>query len=149
RIVDNLLRPLHDAERDMDAIEDLVPMRHRLCAEDFVEDDAKLRHVREELRRIGEARVGQEVGATDRFGYGRQLVRRDDEHEPGAIGGLVYVQRRIGWILAVVRREKLRVTQRRLDRDARRPDALGEQRGRYIRSLAGALATIERRDDRR
>ena len=109
----------------------------------------QLRHVREELRRIGEARVGQEVGATDRFRHGRQLVRRDDEHEPGAIGGPVYVQRRIGRILAIVRREKLRVAQRRLDRDARRPDALGEQRGRDIRSLAGALATIERRDDRR
>src|SRR5947208_440666 len=30
RIVDHLLRPLHDAERDVNAIEDLVPMRHRL-----------------------------------------------------------------------------------------------------------------------
>ena len=36
---------------------------------------------------------------------------------------------------------------RALDRNARRPDALGEQRGRDVRPLAGALATIECRDD--
>ena len=87
-------------------------------------------------------------GAADGFRHGRQLVRRDDEHEPGAVGGAIHVQRRIGGILAIVRREELRLAQRGLDRDARRPDALGEQRGRDIRSLAGALATIERRDDR-
>jgi hypothetical protein len=44
---------------------------------------------------------------------------------------------------------KLRTGQRGLDRNARRPDALGEQRGRDVRALAGALAAVERRDDRR
>src|SRR5882762_8104802 len=82
-IIDHLLRSTHGAEGDVDAIEDLVPMRHRLRAEDLVEDGGELRHVGHQLRRIGKARVGQEIRAADRFRHGRQLVRRDDEHEPG------------------------------------------------------------------
>ena len=61
---------------------------------------------------------------------------------------LIYVQRRVCGVLAIVRRVELRVTQRGLDRDARRPDALGEQRGGDIRTLAGTLAAVKRRDDR-
>jgi hypothetical protein len=38
RIVDHLFRPAHSAERDVDATENVVPMRHRLRAEDFVEN---------------------------------------------------------------------------------------------------------------
>ena len=48
-----------------------------------------------------------------------------------------------------MRGKELRVAKRRLDRDACRPNALGKQRRRDIRSLAGALAAIKRRDDRR
>jgi hypothetical protein len=47
-----------------------------------------------------------------------------------------------------VQSEELRLAQRGLDRNARGPDALGEQRGRDVRALAGALAAIERGDDR-
>src|SRR4029077_2083402 len=38
RILDHLLRPAHRSERHVNAIEHLVPMRHRLGTEDLVED---------------------------------------------------------------------------------------------------------------
>src|SRR6266567_179515 len=44
RIFDHLLRRAHGAESDVDTAEDLVPVRHRLCAEHFVEDACQLRH---------------------------------------------------------------------------------------------------------
>src|ERR1700752_3211145 len=45
RIVYHLLWIAHDAEGDVHAAEDFVPMRHRLCAEDLVEDGGELSHV--------------------------------------------------------------------------------------------------------
>src|SRR6202040_2703821 len=45
--------------------------------------------------------------------------------------------------------EEFCVAQRSLDRDAGRPYAFGEKRGRDMRPLAGALATIKRGNDRR
>src|SRR5882757_5247870 len=53
RIVDHLLRPADGAERDVDAIEGLVPVRHRLGGKDLIEDGGEKRHVRRQLRRIG------------------------------------------------------------------------------------------------
>src|ERR1700682_1569827 len=44
-IVDHLSRPTHGSERHVDAIEHLVPMRHRLGAEDLVADCRELRHI--------------------------------------------------------------------------------------------------------
>src|SRR6185312_12333955 len=67
RIVDYLLRLTHEAEGDVDAIEDLIPMRHRLRAEELVENRRQLGHVRYELRRIGKSRVRQEIWPADRF----------------------------------------------------------------------------------
>ncbi len=148
RIVDHLLRPAYGPERDVDAIEDLVPMRHRLRPEDLVEDRGELGHIGHQLRRLGEPRVRDEVGTADRFRHRRQLVGGDDEHEPDAVGGPVHVHRRVRRILAVVQAEELRLGQRRLDRDARRPDALRKKRGGDVRTLAGALAAIKRGDDR-
>src|SRR5262249_3230929 len=89
RIVDDLLRPAHGAEGDVDAVEDLVPMSHRLRAEDVIENGRQLGHVLHQLGRIGEARVGQEIRTADGLGYWRQLVRRDDEHKPGVVGGAI------------------------------------------------------------
>src|SRR5262249_60994174 len=51
RILDDLLRPLDGAEGDVNTAEDLVPVRHRLCAKDFVENGAELRHVCHQLLR--------------------------------------------------------------------------------------------------
>ena len=45
-------------------------------------------------------------------------------------------------------RIKSRVDQRTLNRDCRGPDSRREQRCRDIRALAGALAPVERRDNR-
>src|SRR5260221_14687131 len=52
RIADDLLWTANRAERDVDAIKDLVPIGHRLSAEDFVENGRELGHVRHQLCRI-------------------------------------------------------------------------------------------------
>ena len=48
------LRPAHDAEGDVNAVEDFVPMRHRLRAEEFVENSGQLRHVLRQLQHVGQ-----------------------------------------------------------------------------------------------
>src|SRR5216684_1545411 len=148
-IVDHLLWSTHSPKRDVNAVEDLVPMRHRLGTEDLIEDRRELRHIRCQLRRIGETRIGQEIRAADGLGDGCQLVGRDDENEPGVILGVIDVHRRILRILAIVQPEEFRLAQRGLDRDAGGPYAFGEKRGRDMRPLAGALTTIQGSDDRR
>ena len=148
RIIDHFLGPAHDAEGDVNAIEDVVPMRHRLRAEDFVENCGQLRHILRQLRWIGEARIREEVSTADCFRDGGELVRRNDKKEPGAVRSAIHIQRRICRILSVVRSEEFRFAQRGLDRNACRPDALGEERRRDIGSFAGALTTIERRNNR-
>src|SRR6266550_1566171 len=45
RIIDDLLRIAHGAEGDVNAIEDFIPMRHRLRTEDFIEHCRQLRPV--------------------------------------------------------------------------------------------------------
>src|SRR5260370_29504242 len=49
-IFDHLLRPTHRSERHVNAIEHLVPRRHRLRTEDFLEDPRELRPIRLLLR---------------------------------------------------------------------------------------------------
>src|SRR5712671_3133028 len=141
-ILDHLLRPTHRSERHVNAIEHLVPMCHRLGTEDFVEDRRQLRHIRHQLRRIGEPRIGQKVRAADGPGDGCQLVGRDDKDEPRVIPGAIDVHRRIRRILAIVQPKEFRIAQRCLDRDACGPHAFGKQRGRDMRPLPRALATI-------
>src|SRR5258706_3724783 len=81
-IVDHLFRSAHSAERDVHAAEDLVPMRHRLRAEDVVEDRRQLWHVCDQLRRLGEPRIRQQIGPADRLGPRRPLVRSGNPNEP-------------------------------------------------------------------
>src|SRR5437762_13079940 len=64
RIVDDFLWPAHGAEGDMNAIEDFVPMRHRLRAENLVQNRGQLWHVLHQLGRIGEPRIRQEIRPT-------------------------------------------------------------------------------------
>src|SRR5712672_1817089 len=45
-IVDHLLWPTHRSERYVNAVEHVIPMRHRLGTEDLVEDRRELRHIR-------------------------------------------------------------------------------------------------------
>src|SRR5882724_864986 len=149
RILDHLLRPTHRSERHVNAIEHLVPMRHRLGRKDLVEDRRELRHIRHQLRRIGETRVGQKIGAADGLGDGSRFVGRDNKNEPGAILGAIDVQRRIRRMHAIMQPEEFCVAKCCLDRDAGGPYAFGKQRGRDMRPLAGALATIQASDDRR
>ena len=70
RIVHDFLRPAHGAKRDVNAIEHLIPMRHRLRAEDFIENCRQLRHVLNQLRRIRESRIRQEIRAANCFRHG-------------------------------------------------------------------------------
>jgi len=84
RIVDHFLRPAHGAERDMDGAEDLGPMRHRLRAEDLVENG------RSSWGIVAVSFAGSEnrgsvsrSGRSDGFGHGSEFVRRDKEDEPG------------------------------------------------------------------
>src|SRR5712664_1588992 len=58
-IVDHLLWPTHRSERHVNAVEHVIPVRHRLGTEDLVEDRSELWHIRHQLRRIGEPRIGQ------------------------------------------------------------------------------------------
>src|SRR5712671_6358516 len=80
RILDHLLRPTHRSERHVNAIEHLVPMRHRLVTEYLVEDRRELRHIRHQLCRIGETWIGQKIRAADGLGDGCQLVGCDEEN---------------------------------------------------------------------
>src|SRR6267378_3996047 len=148
-IIDHLLRSTHCSERHVSAVEHLVPMRHRLGTEDLVKDRRELRHIRHQLRRIGETRIGQKIRAADGLGDGCRFVGRDNKNEPGVILGTIDVQRRIRWILAIVLPKEFSIAQRGLDRDARGPYAFGKKRGRDMRPLARALATIKGSDDRR
>src|SRR5260370_6194041 len=81
-IIDHLLRPTHCSERDVDTIEDLVPMWHRLATEHIVADRRELGHIRHQLRRIGKARIGPTISAAKRLGAGGQLLGRDAWNEP-------------------------------------------------------------------
>ncbi len=148
-IVDHLLRPTHRSEGHVNAAEHLVPVCHWLATEDLVEDCRELRHIRRQLCRIGETRIGQEIRAADCFRHRLQLVGRDDEDEPCVILGAIDVHCRIRRVLAIVQPKELSAAQRSLDRNACRPDALGEERGRDMRPFAGTLATIQGSDDRR
>jgi len=71
RVVDHFLWPSHDAERDVNAIEDFVPMRHRLRAEQFIQNCRQLRHVLNQLGRIGESRIRYQILSADGFRHGR------------------------------------------------------------------------------
>ena len=126
----------------MDTVKHLVPMRHRLGTEDLVKDRRELRHISRQLCRIGETRIGQKVRAADRVRHGLQLVRRDDEDEPGVILSAIHIHCRICRILAIVQPKEFSPAQRCLDRDAGGPYAFSEKRGRDVCPLPGALATI-------
>src|SRR6202000_1143338 len=72
-IVDYLLRTTHCSERHVNAVEHRVPMRHRLGTKDPLEDLGELRHICRQLRRIGESRISQEIGAANHLCDGREL----------------------------------------------------------------------------
>src|SRR6476620_827986 len=141
-ILDHLLRPAHRSGRHVSATEHRVPMRHRLGTEDLVEDRRELRHIRRQLRWIGETWIGQKIRAADGLGDSCQLVGRDEENEPGVILGAIHIHCRIRRILAIVQPEEFRIAQRCLDRDAGGPYAFGKKRGRDMRPLPRTLATI-------
>jgi hypothetical protein len=91
RIVDDFLWPAHDAEGDVNIIEGVVPMRHRLRAEDFVKNSGQLRHVQRQLRWLDEARIREEIGTAYCFRNGGELVGRNDKKEPGAVRSAIHI----------------------------------------------------------
>ena len=117
RIVDDFLRPTHGAERDMNAIEDFVPVRHRLRAEDFVENGGQLRHVLQSAwpdRRIADPSGGptRPIAFATAANLSGVTIRTNQVSSDGAI----HVQRRIRGMLSVVQPEELRLAQRGLNR---------------------------------
>src|SRR6516225_4610677 len=127
RVVDDFFRTAHLPDRE--AVERLVPMCHWLRAEDFVENGDEFVPVRRELRGIGESRICQEAGTPDGFRRIRPLVGCKGENKPRAIGGAIHIRCGARRIAAIVQPGKGCVAQCGLDRDACRPDALGEERG--------------------
>src|SRR5258708_1616074 len=66
RIIDHLLGPAYGAECDVDAIERLIPVRHRLSGKGLIQNGGELRHGRHQPRRVGEGRVLQRAGSAAR-----------------------------------------------------------------------------------
>src|SRR5262249_42974664 len=99
----------------VDAVEDLVPIRHGLRAEEFIQNGCQLRHVCYQLGRLGESWICQDIGAADGFCHRSEFVGCDDKHEPGSVGSLIYVERRICWVLAIMQSVKLCSAKRGLD----------------------------------
>jgi hypothetical protein len=64
------------------------------------------------------------------------------------IGGPVDVEGGVRRVFPVVQREELRLAERALDRNAARPDAGGEERGRDVGTFSRPLAPVEAGDDR-
>src|SRR5262245_18223976 len=147
RVVDDFLRLAHGPDRK--AAEHLVPMRHWLSAEDLVENGDKFVPDRCELRGIGESWICQEARKPDGFRRIRPLVGCDGDNKPRDGGGAVHIPGGARGIAAIMHPVELRVGQRGLDRNACRPDALSQERGRDIRALARALTAIECGNDRR
>src|ERR1700733_273236 len=60
RIIDDFLRPTHRAEGDVNAIEDLIPMRHWLRAKNLIEHCRQLRPVLRQLCGIRESGISKD-----------------------------------------------------------------------------------------
>jgi len=149
RIVDHILRVAHGAERDVDAIEDLVPMRHRLRAEDLVEDRRQLGRV------LPPASPDRKIA-----GLSADPVRPIAFATAANLSGVTMrtnqVHRQPGTRSAPHSRDSCDHAGRKTSPHTATPgstrsptDALGEKRGRDIGSFAGAFTTIKRCDDRR
>jgi hypothetical protein len=94
-----------------------------------------LRHVRHQLCRIGETRVGQNTRAADGPGDGCNLVGRNEKNEPFVVLGAVDGHRCIRGVHAIVQPEEFRIAQRGLDRDA----AVGQMVIRHDGLAAGSV----------
>src|ERR1700751_2673323 len=64
RIINDFLRLTHGAEGDVNAVEDLIPMRHWLRTKDFIEYCRQLRPVLCQLDGIRESRIRQDILTT-------------------------------------------------------------------------------------
>src|SRR6201987_384542 len=60
RIINDFLRLTHGAERDLSAVEDFVPMRHRLRTKNLIEHCRQLRPVLRQLDWVRESRIRQD-----------------------------------------------------------------------------------------
>src|ERR1700681_4436498 len=57
RIINDFVRLTHSAEGDVNAVEDLIPMRHWLRTKDLIEHCRQLRSVLRQLGGIRESRI--------------------------------------------------------------------------------------------
>jgi hypothetical protein len=82
RIIDDFLRLTHGAEGDVNAVEDLIPMRHWLRTKDLIEHCRQLRPVLRQLGGIRESRVREDILTTHCFQNRGYLVRSGYKNEP-------------------------------------------------------------------
>src|ERR1700722_619002 len=143
RIIHDFLRLTHGAEGNVNAVEDLIPVRHWLRSKDLIEYCRQLRTVLRQLGSIREPRIREDVLTIHCFQNRGYLVRSGYNNEPGAIGRAIRVQSRICGMGSIVKPIETRTTERGLDKDAGRPDTRREKRSRDVGSFAGAFATIK------
>ena len=82
------------------------------------------------------------------FRQSRPLVRREDKHEPVIVRSPIHIDECVRWLQPIMQREERGVAKRGLNEDAAGPDSRREERGGDVRTLAGALAPVQGRDDR-
>src|SRR5216684_7324397 len=61
RIINDFLRITYSAEGDVNAVEDFIPMRHRLRTKDLIEHCRQLRPVLRQLGSIREPRIREDI----------------------------------------------------------------------------------------
>ena len=97
---------------------------------------------------IGESRIRQQIRAANSVRQSRPLVRREDKQEPVVIRRSIHIERCVRRLQPIMQREERGVAKRGLNEDAAGPDSRREERRRDVRTLSGALAPVESRDDR-
>ena len=108
-------------------------------------------HVGAAARRLGEARIGEEVLAADGLGEGLPAapVGREREQEPAAVAAAIEVAERVDRLLARRPHHRARAAEDALHRDGVQPEPVGHQRRRHHRAAPRPLALVERGHDAR
>ena len=149
RIFDDFARSPHDAECEVTLFENFHPVRHRLRGEQFVQN-------RREIRRIRRCFAGSaNRGSVNRSGRPIPFARagqwsgvRTSTNQLSSEARYILMSA-FGGFKPIMQREERGVAKRGLNEDAAGPDSRSEKRRRDVRTLSGALAPVEGRDNRR
>ncbi len=149
-IVRNVVEDADHAEHQPVAVEQFPPFGKRSGREHLVENLDQLDRARVTIRLGGKARVRDEILATEDAGERRPLPvfveQRQDN--PAVVLAAIVVGHRVQRALARPPFAELGAAQLGLRQHGGGPDAVRHQVRRHMRTLAGALALIQRGDDR-